>query len=62
MTGSRGGRQVTTPTPRAAILREAIRQHREAARDRAIAAEADRQLRRLFTPPPELPAYRALRR
>lgn len=52
----------TTPTPRAAILREAIRQHREAARDRAIAAEADRELRRLFTPPSELPAYRALRR
>jgi hypothetical protein len=57
-----GHPMTTTPTPRAAILREAIRQHREAARDRAIAAEADRELRRLFAPPPEPPAYRALRR
>ena len=48
--------------PRAAILREAIRQHREAARERAIAAEAAQELRRLFTRPPDLPAYRALRR
>jgi hypothetical protein len=53
---------VTSPTPRDAILREAIRQHREAARDRAIAAEAGRELRRLFTPPPDPPAYRAPRR
>ena len=53
---------MTSPTPRAAILREAIRQHREAARDRAIAAEAGRELRRLCRPFPEPPAYRALRR
>lgn len=61
MTGSRGGRQVTTHT-RAAILREAIRQYREAARDRAIAAEDGRELQRLYRPFPEPPAYRALRR
>lgn len=40
---------MTSPTPRAAILREAIRQHREAARDRAIAAEAGWELRHLIT-------------
>jgi hypothetical protein len=50
------------PTPRDAILREAIRQHREAARERATAAEAAQELRRLFTPPPEIPAYHAVSR
>jgi hypothetical protein len=53
---------MTSPTTREAILREAIRQHREAARDRAIAVETRREIRLLYRPFPELPAYRALRR